>query len=435
MPSIHGLEKVTPTATQMKAWEETVAGVQWACPAFIHIAYELLDSDGTQHAAIFTKGIDVAATDAKSVFINPDNFLPMKLPRRIFIYAHEIMHVILEHIVIGHHCRKTGKVKFVDGTWLPYDHDIMNQTMDYIINDELIRSNVGEFPSDGPFKGLHARNLVTADDDLFEAYRKVYKQRGGAGGGGKGQPGDGPSQHGGGFCQHMEPGTGTGKDPTNTVAGHNPQKIQGAVEAGMASAKAQGKLPAGLARRFEQLVQGTVNWQEHIRALMWRSVGGGSYDWRKAARRLIVRDIFSPRRSGYGCELVVCAGDSSGSIGQEDIDLFFGEMAAMLEDVKPRRIIFMWCDAQVHSVDEIEDAGELAHLHKQGAKGGGGTDFRPVFEKVEELGLRPDCLVYLTDLYGTFPNTAPNYPVVWGSISKGVGAPFGELVEVPKQAT
>ena len=52
------------------------------------------------------------------------------------------------------------------------------------------------------------------------------------------------------------------------------------------------------------------------------------------------------------------------------------------------------------------------------AAGGGGTDFRPVFDWVAERcrrgEARPDALIYCTDGWGTFPPRAPDYPLVWG---------------------
>jgi predicted metal-dependent peptidase len=61
--------------------------------------------------------------------------------------------------------------------------------------------------------------------------------------------------------------------------------------------------------------------------------------------------------------------------------------------------------------------------------GGGGTDFAPVFEYVEQQGLAPQALVFLTDLYGPFPEREPHYPVIWVSTSSQV-APFGETIPV-----
>ena len=82
-------------------------------------------------------------------------------------------------------------------------------------------------------------------------------------------------------------------------------------------------------------------------------------------------------------------------------------------------------------LDEPEDLVPLfADWKKKGVGGGGGTDFRPVFEAIEKSGIIPDVLVYFTDGYGTFPDKEPSYPVIWASITPGYAYPFGEVVDV-----
>jgi predicted metal-dependent peptidase len=66
--------------------------------------------------------------------------------------------------------------------------------------------------------------------------------------------------------------------------------------------------------------------------------------------------------------------------------MFFGEMRGVLEDVKPENLYVIWCDAEVHRVDQVEDVGDLITLKGKGAPGGGGTSFVPVFQAVKELG-------------------------------------------------
>jgi predicted metal-dependent peptidase len=71
-------------------------------------------------------------------------------------------------------------------------------------------------------------------------------------------------------------------------------------------------------------------------------------------------------------------------------------------------------------------SGDTVHLEP---KGGGGTDFKPVFAWVEENGVLPQCLIYLTDLCcNSFPDV-PEYPVLWVTDSRRT-APFGETVQI-----
>ena len=91
----------------------------------------------------------------------------------------------------------------------------------------------------------------------------------------------------------------------------------------------------------------------------------------------------------------------------------------------------MQCDAQIHEWEEVDNGDDL---YERKLKGGGGSRTEPVFERLDEEGLVPDLLVYLTDLYVSFPQFAPSYPVVWGAVDRGENVPpFGELVDVPSQ--
>ena len=53
----------------------------------------------------------------------------------------------------------------------------------------------------------------------------------------------------------------------------------------------------------------------------------------------------------------------------------------------------------------------------------------PPFKWVEENGIQPKCLIYLTDLRcNSFP-PAPAYPVLWVTDSRKT-APFGETLGI-----
>ncbi|MCB1876115.1 MAG: hypothetical protein KDH88_09080, partial [Chromatiales bacterium] len=61
--------------------------------------------------------------------------------------------------------------------------------------------------------------------------------------------------------------------------------------------------------------------------------------------------------------------------------------------------------------------------------GGGGTDFRPVFDWLDEQGQQPQLLVYFTDAQGQFPPHEPNYPVIW--LVKGRDSvPWGQRIQL-----
>lgn len=426
-------ETVELTSQQMKLWQDTRAALIWHAPAFTHVLYTMMHKNGGEQIAVFTnqkddKGeyiIPWAATDGSNLIINPDTFFQRPLAQRIFIVAHEISHGIFGHCEMIQKLKMAGKVCYPDGKELPYDHDFMNRAMDYVINDMLIDSKIGEYSTDW----LHDKTIATHMDSVLTAYRRIFQQNpGGSGGAGSG-PGKGQKS----FDKHLPPGTTTGQDPVTAANGRNDMEWKTAIAGAVASAKAQGKLPAALERLLGEVLEPTVDWTDKVIGFFNRKPGGGTYDWRKADRRFVVRGIVTPARSGYGAGPLVVALDSSGSVGQHECDVFFGNVWGILDDIRPSMIHLIWCDAKVHSVEEITDTADLLDIKAKGALGGGGTDFRPVFEEIEKLGIEPDALIYLTDGFGSFPKAAPSYPVLWGNISDPgrVKYPFGEVVDIP----
>ena len=402
-----------------RKWIETRSALLWTAPAFTHLLFSMLNPSKGELAAIFTEDIPIAATDGSNLILNPKTFFKYSLGERIFITAHEIAHCMFNHCGLSRPFQQTKKVKYADGTSLPYDAELMNVAMDLIINDMLIESKIGTFPKEG----CHDKSVATCNDSFLDAYKKVYKKQNG-----KGPTGKGPGGGGGGFDVLLDPGSSQGKNPDQAVQDRSDTAWGTAIAGAMAAAKAQGKLPAAMERIFSEILEPTAPWQDLIRAFFARKVGAGSYDWRKPDRRLIQRDIYAPQRAGNGCGDVVVAVDTSGSIGQRELDVFFAEMRGILEDVRPNRLFLVWCDARVHHVDELDQSSDLGGLKPHG---GGGTDFRPVFDWIESQDLRPDALVYLTDGMGSFPKDEPRYPVVWGSIYPSSKYPFGDVVDIP----
>lgn len=413
------IEHCELSATEEKMWGETRAALLWGCPAFSSIFYSMLDNAGSKHIALFTRdpAYPIAATDGANLILNPDGFFKLDLAERVFVCAHEILHCIFDHCGMIHRYNSQGKITYPDGKKLEYNHELMNIATDLVINDTLIESRVGKFPKGG----LHDKSIATTNDAALDVFRKIYKK---------------PPPPGKGFDQHLKPGTSQGKDPASAQQQRSPQKWANAVAAAAQAAKAMGKLPAALERVLSEALEPQVDWRERIQSMMARRVGSSRYDWRKPDRRLISRDIYSPGRSGFGAGTIVVAADTSGSIGEKELNMFFAEMAGILDDTRAKQLVIMWCDAAINRVDFAEEAGDLNTIRCKGAVGGGGTSFIPVFDEIAKLELEPDALVYLTDGYGSFPAHSPSFPVIWGNISPpgSVKYPFGDVVDVPKQA-
>jgi predicted metal-dependent peptidase len=83
-----------------------------------------------------------------------------------------------------------------------------------------------------------------------------------------------------------------------------------------AVAKAQGKLPARIAKMVEEILEPQVSWRDKLRLTVTGIVGARKEDWSRVNRRRIVTQpiIYLPGKKGHGANTVVVAMDTSGSI-------------------------------------------------------------------------------------------------------------------------
>lgn len=431
--------RVDLSAEHERLWQETRASLSWALPGMVFLFYRMMNPSKHGQIAFFTLDVPTAATDDFEIAVNPVYFFKLPLKKRVFVLAHEIMHVVLKHCCLMHMYNNRGEINYPTGNVLPFNWQAANIAADYVINDMLVASNVGEIDPEW----LHNPSIANRNMAFIDAYAAVFKalpsdtqdqlkkQ-------GKGKQGQGQGQQGaqsqpdiqapGGqksFDQVLKPGGIRGRDPAEAAAERNSKDAEWQVA--IAAAKSPGKLPADIERVFDELLTPQVYWGDEVKAAVARRVGSGSSDWRRADRRLIVRDIYAPGRSGHGCDTIVLGMDTSGSMGQAEFNTIGAEMLGILEDLRPKRILVLWCDAKVHSMQEVTDASDVSYLKPEG---GGGTDFRPVFRWIEEHGVDPDALIYFTDMYGSFPEDAPLYPVIWARTTD-TKPPFGDDIFVP----
>ena len=214
-----------------------------------------------------------------------------------------------------------------------------------------------------------------------------------------------------------EPENGEG----DTVA-EQARDWQIAVEQAENVAKLAGKLPAGVTRSLEAAQAADVDWRELLRRA-WSETIPADYSWTRPNRRHVWNGLYLP---GVVCEGVgeICiAVDCSGSINARQLGLFEAEVRSILAGQQPRLVHVLYFDTEVQKVETYQ-AGQPVKL---APVGGGGTDFRPCFRWLEERGITPQTLVFVTDLWGSFPEHAPPYPVLWASTDTR-SAPFGLVI-------
>lgn len=396
-------------ATEQKL-TETAAGLLAYVPFFASLFYELkvmwVPKD---HPRIWAM-----ATDGTTVYINEHWFVATPLPERAFVLCHEILHCMFDDMTRAWYYRKLGTIR-----GLTYHDAIANHAQDYRINAVLVASKIGKLPQQGLY------NLqIAAPGETFEVvYERLFQKYTIVPIAVKGIPGALPGESVDG---HLVP------DHTRTPAeeAQRKQQWQQAIKAATAAAKAVGNMPGALEQLVNELLEAKVRWQDELRKYMQRAVRGYDHrNWKRLRRRTLVFDpqIIMPGRTGFGAEEIVCVFDTSGSMGEKEFKHTISEAASILTDIHPRTLWVIQGDAGVADVKRLPEGTGVRSLMYR--KGFGGTDFRPPFIRVREMGIRPDVLVYFTDLYGPFPTHPPGYPVIWAATSNEP-VPWGKVIRI-----
>lgn len=111
---------------------------------------------------------------------------------------------------------------------------------------------------------------------------------------------------------------------------------------------------------------------------------------------------------------VILAIDTSGSCCGETMKRFMTETKELFMEISKisfKQFLILQCDTKIQKVDSYKSVTEFPNADYLAEQipvfGYGGTDFIPVFQYIENLvkeGEQIDCLIYLTDGYGRFPN-------------------------------
>ena len=196
-----------------------------------------------------------------------------------------------------------------------------------------------------------------------------------------------------------------------------------AVQQAAALTYGQGTLPSSLTRFVESKTEPYVDWRSVLRRFL-QEVSRMDYSWQRPNPRYLPGGMYLPALRAEGMGSLVVAIDTSGSIDQVLLAQFQAELQSICEELRPERTRVLYCDAVIQG-DETFHEGEEIEFRPCG---GGGTDFRPVFDAVRDWEYPAVAVVYLTDLKGMYPTEIPEVPVLWATPTTQVTAPFGDTV-------
>ena len=191
------------------------------------------------------------------------------------------------------------------------------------------------------------------------------------------------------------------------------------------SGRQQGDVPAGLLREIDKILNAELDW----RWILWNFVVRTPSDFGGFDRRFVHQGLYLDSLESERLNVVVAI-DTSGSIDQDELSKFIGELEAISCAYHFINVILYYVDADIYGPHELVDG-----VRSAAPKGGGGTDFSVFFDRVDGLcdARELDVIVYFSDGHGKFPEQKPTIDTLWVVTAGGLESeyfPFGQVTRL-----
>jgi predicted metal-dependent peptidase len=329
-----------------------------------------------------------AAVDGRHIYWNRKFFESLSVDEIVFVLCHELLHVVYDHF---------GRRSHRDpGYW--------NMAGDYVINAMLINEKIGSMPTisvpDKDSEGNTSQRVGLYDkryegwtseavyDDLQK--RKVKKQlsldvhiemgKDGQTSNGKNQN----SQQGQGIPIHIS------EEELKKIREELKTKVLQAAQA------SQGKMPKGVARLVDGLIEPKIDWRDLIRETVNSQITA-DYAWHRPNRRHNSGDVIFPsivKEETVDIEISI---DQSGSINEEMAREVLSEVMGITEQYANWTVAVSCFDTKVYN-RKVFSADGNPDLISYKPEGGGGTAIGEVWRYLKRENIQPKLLIVFTDL-------------------------------------
>jgi predicted metal-dependent peptidase len=368
--------------------------------------------------ALFTptipsEAVQTAATDGRAIYVNPGYLASLSMKEIDGLLLHEILHAALLHV------SRRG----------PRNPERWNVAADIVVNGILAELSYLKIPAGGiRDPKLEPRSVEEIYELLPDAratlkpnQRDLQPQLATQGASEKAAAGTPSDASESALAAESVRARLAGDPDTDLEAYWSNAMLQASI---VKRSQQHGTLPAALERLVQEIAAPQLDW----RTLLWRFLVQTPNDFSGYDRRFVSRGLYLDAMDGESFYVDACI-DTSGSIDQTQVDAFISELRGILNSYPHIDCRLFYADSECYGPYTIERASRLPT-----PEGGGGTDFRPFFEKSDkdERLHRKSCrvAVYLTDGYGEFPDHAPLTPTLWVVSAGGLPAerfPFGEV--------
>jgi predicted metal-dependent peptidase len=351
---------------------------------------------------------DTAATDGRFMYYNSEFVSKLKQEEVTFLVGHEILHVIFDHLN-----RSIGLIE-----------EVSDLAADYAVNDACIEYNLGKRIDtclyDVKYHGWSFEQIYedllkkpkSQIQTLLEKLIDDHMNESSSNSKNKGK----------------DDGGKRGKMPV--LSAQERAEISDEIKEAILSAVqavGAGKVPAGMRRFVDSLTESKMDWRQ-ILTMAAESQIKNDFSYMKPSRRGWSCDAVLPSMMKEPCVELDAALDMSGSIGQTELNDFFGEIVGIMEQYRSFKIGIFTFDTTCYNY-KVFTQDNINEIEEYIPQGGGGTDFNCIYEFLKNNDIVPKQLVIFTDMMcGTWGD--PEYcDTIWLAHKSSSIAPHGTTVE------
>ncbi|MDY3200099.1 MAG: VWA-like domain-containing protein [Arcobacter sp.] len=183
-------------------------------------------------------------------------------------------------------------------------------------------------------------------------------------------------------------------------------------------------MPLGFERLAKKVEAKNIDWKFELYNAINRHMRN-NYAFMPPNKKHLYRGFALPSLTSDTLSLIVAI-DTSGSIQEEILGAFVEEFKTIMQNFPAVNIELLIADAKIQGHYSFKNAQDIDFV----LKGGGGTDYRPVFDYIDANFPMSSMLLYFTDGDGIFPRIPPSYEVLWALSNRKDRIPFGRSIVI-----
>jgi predicted metal-dependent peptidase len=346
----------------------------------------------------FTEDMPTACTNGRDVMYNPNFIKTLNDKELNFVVLHEALHKVYQHM---HLWKKLWKE----------NPQLANMSADYVVNyaiheaDETqevaIRPQSALF--DLAYKGMTTKQIF----EMLKKDSKFVNQQ------------DGHDTHDWEGAEQL-----SDEEVKETIKQIDQALRQGEI--------IRSKMQGNKNRSITEILEPKVDWREQLREFVNATCRNKDKStWKRPHKRFVGQDIYMPSMIGEAIGKVVIGIDTSGSIGDKELNEFLTEVVAICDDVSPSSIELLYWDTEVAGHETYNQGDYKALVQSTKPAGGGGTHVGCVNQYIKDKRIEPEAIIILTDGYveddwgGVW-----DYPTLWAVTTRHNTSPHGKTIHI-----